>query len=255
VLGKDPGQHLEGAFIEVQKYANAVGAPPVPIGPAIKISRPARQLIEEAAKIVEQNLPVSRTYSGVRMIEVPTVPLPIIRETITNAVAHRNYQSNEHIRIRIFDDGFDISNPAVLTRQMWMDIQTTHTTYHPNEGLYTFLKPALLYEGRGEGIWKIKEELQRLGRVAPEFKVIGEAPSTFYVRIGLSPTKARDARFQRINKMLMEREEITTSEVMKRLNVSRVTAIQMLNLLVEQGLLEHRGAARASKYIVKIKPF
>ncbi len=251
ILSKKPDDYLEGAFVEVQRYDSVMGSPPIPIGPSVKISKPARQLIEETTRIIEQNLPVSRVYEGAKMIQSPAIPLSVIRESITNAVSHRNYHSHEHIRVRIYADGFDISNPAAITPRMWEDILSMQTTYHPNEGIYTFLNPALLYEGKGEGIWKIKGELAKLGKAAPEFKVIGEAPSVFYVRITLSPAKSKDVKRQKLEALISKKSEITTSEVMRYLKVSRVTAIHMLNELASQNKLEHSGSTRSSKYLVK----
>ncbi|MEW6748413.1 MAG: ATP-binding protein [Candidatus Micrarchaeota archaeon] len=251
VLAKKPDDFIEGAFIEIQKYANPIGAPPLAVGKPIAISLPAHKLIEEAVNLVSQNLPVVRQYQGARMIEKSPIPIEVIREAITNAVAHRNYQSTEHIRVRIYDDCFDVSNPAVLTQRMWTDIQSMHGHYHPNEGLYNFLAPAQLYEGRGEGIWKIKEEMRLLGKTAPEFKLIGDTPSVFYARIYLSAARAREARYNRLLSILSKRKTITTTQVMTLLNVSRVTALKMLNNLVDAGLLEHTGFARKSTYTVK----
>lgn len=251
VLSKKPEAFLEGAFVEIQRYDNVMGSPPVPIGPAIKLSKSARQLIKESAIIIEQNLPVNRVYEGATMVQTPAIPASVIREAVTNAVAHRNYSSHEHIRVRIYADGFDISNPAAITEKMWMEIQASQTTYHPNEGIYTFLNPTQLYEGRGEGIWKMREELRKLGKVAPQFKVIGDAPSAFYARVSLSPEKAKDVKRQKLEELLSGRKEITTSEVMRRLKVSRVTAIGLLNGLVEQGRLEHQGSTKTSKYLVR----
>jgi len=251
VLAQNPNAHLEGAFIEIQRYDNVIGSPPLPIGTAIKISKPARQLIEETTTLVGQNLPVERRYEGARMIDAPLISFSVIREVVTNAVAHRNYRSNEHIRVRIFADCFDVTNPAIVSEKMWFELLTTHTTYHPNEGVYTFLNPTQLYEGRGEGIWKIREELERLRKATPEFKVIGDVPSTFYAKIPLTPAKSKDVKMTKLHSLLVKSKEITSSQVMKHLNVSRVTAITMLNKLAEQGVLDHSGNTKTSKYAVK----
>ena len=250
-LSKNPVKYLEGAFVEIQKYDNVLGSPPIPIGTSIKLSKPAGILIEEATEIIIQNLPVERRYEGAKMTEEPIIPISVIREIITNAIAHRNYRSNEHIRVRIFADCFDVNNPAVVSEKMWVDILLNHLTYHPNEGIYTFLNPKFLYEGRGEGIWKIKGELERLRRIAPVFKVIGDTPSSFYVKIGLTSNISKDVKMAKLYSMIKKERTITSSKVMKQLGVSRVTAINMLNKLVEEGLLYHEGTTKTSKYLVR----
>lgn len=254
-LSKEPVQHLEGAFIEIQKYDNVLGSPPIPIGTALKLSRPAGILIEEATQIVIQNLPFERRYDGAKMIEEPVIPVSVIREIVTNAIAHRNYRSSEHIRVRIFADCFDINNPAVVSEKMWSDILSNHSTYHPNEGIYTFLNPKFLYEGRGEGIWKIKGELERLRKIAPEFKVIGDTPSSFYVKIGLTSNISKDVKMKKLYSIIQKDKTITSSKVMKQLGVSRVTAISMLNKLTKEGFLYHEGTTKTSKYLVRKQNF
>jgi len=251
VLCKEPTKYLEGAFLEIQKYDNALGTQPIPIGTSIKLSKPAALLIEEATNIIIQNLPFQRRYEGARMIEESIIPISIIREIITNAVAHRNYRSNEHIRVRIFADCFDISNPAVVTERMWANMVLNHSTYHPNEGIYTFLNPKQLYEGRGEGIWKIKGELERLRRIAPKFMVLGDTPSSFYVKIGLIQNISKDVKMAKLYDMIKKRKVITSSDVIKQLKVSRVTAIRMLNDMVNEGFLNHQGSTKTSRYLVK----
>ncbi|MBS3099285.1 putative DNA binding domain-containing protein [Candidatus Pacearchaeota archaeon] len=251
-LLKDPSIYLEGAFIEIQKYDNVLGSPPIPIGTSIKLSKPAGILIQEATELIVQNLPFQRRYDGAKMIEEPVVPVSVIREIITNAIAHRNYRSNEHTRIRIFADCFDVSNPAIISEKMWADMILNHSTYHPNEGIYTFLNPKLLYEGRGEGIWKIKEELERLRRIAPEFKVIGDTPSSFYVKIELSSNISKNVKMAKLHSLIKKEKTITSSKVMKQLGVSRVTAINMLNIMVKEGFLSHEGATKTSKYTSRI---
>ncbi len=250
-LAKNPVDYVEGAFIEIQKYENVLGSPPLPIGTSIKLSKPAGMLIDEVTQIIAQNLPIERSYEGARMIEQPMIPMSVIREVITNSVAHRNYRSNEHIRIRIFADCFDVSNPAIISERIWQDILLSHSTYHPNEGLYTFLNPKQLYEGRGEGIWKIKGELERLRKIEPEFKLIGDLPSSFYVKINLSPKIAKDIKKMKLYDMIKKDKLITSSKVMKYLNVSRVTAIKILNELVKENLIEHEGTTRGSRYFVR----
>jgi hypothetical protein len=61
-----------------------------------------------------------------------------------------------------------------------------------------------------------------LRRLAPEFKVTGEASSSFYVKISLIASIS-----------------------------SRVTAIKMLNRLVKEGLLYHEGSIKTSKYFIR----
>ena len=55
----------------------------------------------------------------------------------------------------------------------------------------------------------------------------------------------------RLYSMIKKDKIITSSKVMKYLGVSRVTALKILNELVDSNLLEHEGTTKTSKYMVK----
>ena len=88
-------------------------------------------------------------------------------------------------------------------------------------------------------------------KIEPEFKVIGDSPSSFYVKISLSQKISKDVKMIRLSSMIKKNEKITSSKVMKYLGISRVTALKMLNRLVKEGLLEHEGTTKTSKYKLK----
>ena len=252
VLCKQPDTFIEGGFIEIQRYAGSSGSPPNAVGAPIRLSKPARQMIEETARLILQNLPVEAAYSGA--VKQTALPIPdvVVREAVTNAVAHRSYGSLEHILVRIYDDGFDISNPALITPEMWVEIQATHGKYHPNEGIHHFLNPVHVYEGRGEGIQLMRAELEKIGKNPPAFSIIGIEPSVFLAKISLAPATARAAKLDRLHKIIREHKSVSTTIVMKRLKISRVTAIKLLNSLASQGVLVHEGSTRSSHYVLKV---
>ena len=84
-----------------------------------------------------------------------------------------------------------------------------------------------------------------------EIKVIGDTPSSFYVNISLIASITKDIKMAKLYSMLKDLKTITSSKVMSQLGVSRVTAIKMLNLLVEEGFLSHEGNTKTSTYFVR----
>ncbi|MFO8108950.1 MAG: ATP-binding protein [Thermoplasmata archaeon] len=48
-------------------------------------------------------------------------PLDAVREAITNAVVHRDYQSTSNVQIRIFDDRIEVWNPGTLPEGWTVD--------------------------------------------------------------------------------------------------------------------------------------
>jgi len=54
------------------------------------------------------------TYDGIQRIERFPVPLSAIRETLLNALAHKNYATGTPVQIRVYDDKIVIGNTAQL---------------------------------------------------------------------------------------------------------------------------------------------
>jgi ATP-dependent DNA helicase RecG len=71
------------------------------------------EMIDEAAKFVERNVKLGGTRElGIRRQDRLEYPLVVIREAVTNAVAHRDYFSPSDVRIAIFEDMLKVFNPG-----------------------------------------------------------------------------------------------------------------------------------------------
>lgn len=77
----------------------------------------ARQPLVFAARTLVQNiiadLPrVMRFEGAVERSEEPLIPTIVIRETVVNALMHRDYRSNASVQIVRYDDRIEIGNPG-----------------------------------------------------------------------------------------------------------------------------------------------
>jgi ATP-dependent DNA helicase RecG len=73
-------------------------------------------LVEQATDFVRRNTPVvARLENHVRRIEVPAFPADVVRETIVNALIHRDYLlSSTDIELAIYEGRLEVISPGRL---------------------------------------------------------------------------------------------------------------------------------------------
>jgi len=82
------------------------------------------QHIEKSAKIIPGQIEREEKWQ---------YPLEAVREAITNAVAHRNYFSNGHVQVKIFDDRLEVWNSGSLPEEITIeDLKGKHRSRPQN---------------------------------------------------------------------------------------------------------------------------
>ena len=102
----------------------------------------------------------------------PAFSLRAVHEAIVNAVVHRDYQlSGSNVRVMIFDDRIEISNPGGLHNTLRPEnLFAGAQPYRRNQALAGFLRDysspftgQTLMESRGEGFLMLVRETRDLG--------------------------------------------------------------------------------------------
>jgi len=63
---------------------------------------------ENAVEFVKEHIKLHARITGMERVETWEYPMEAIREAITNAVCHRNYEESSNVQVRIFDDRIEI---------------------------------------------------------------------------------------------------------------------------------------------------
>ncbi len=112
--------------------------------------------------------------SGVRE-DVLEYPIKAIREIILNALIHRDYSihtENEPIRLTIFDDRIEISNPGGLYGRLSLDeLGKIHSDIR-NPFIASVLEILEVTENRYSGIPTIYAEMKKAGLMEPKFESV-----------------------------------------------------------------------------------
>lgn len=188
----------------------------------------------------------SPKLSGMKRTDKRDYPVEAIRESLLNAMVHRDYGLGGYTLISVFDDRIEIISLGGLMRGVEMSDIMMGVSYLRNKKLAEVFYRLHLIEAYGTGIEKIKD-CYRGQLKQPVFEC---SPNAFKVVLPKLGTYASvvNGRDDEIIAMLKEKGEIVRGDVEKRLNVSQATATRILTHMVESGKIKRSGSARSIKY-------
>ncbi len=243
VLARSPGDYLPRPQVTLLRFK---GSEPTERIAALTLSKPLHKLLPSCEEFLRLNLPIREKREGLKRTDEPVIPWGAIREALVNALAHRDYEAAGETLIRLFADRIEFINPGAPDEADWKKIIEMKWPIHRNPLLYEFVRMEEAGEGAGQGIVLMKKALEKEGLPPPEFHV---AADMFMVVMRTRSTAARPAVADtRLLEFLKGRKEMTTSEVMGVLKVSRPTALRMMEKIVRGGSWRREGSTRKNRY-------
>jgi ATP-dependent DNA helicase RecG len=185
------------------------------------------------------------TFEGLSRIEMPSYPYFAIRETLINAVVHRDYSFSGSILIHIFEDRIEIVSVGGLVSGLTINDIFLGVSESRNKNLATCFYRLKLIESYGTGIQRIKESYKNFG-VKPEFNISEHAfvvtlPNTSYKK----EVKPNEEKALEIIKI---RGKVARKELEEELGLSKSSATLILNKLLDEGEIIQKGNARNTTY-------
>lgn len=121
--------------------------------------------------LLTKYLKAAISYKGIHRIESYPVPEEALRETILNAVIHRDYAAAAPIQIRVYDDRLCIWNPGELP-ETWTvkKLLSQHSSRPFNPLVANAFFRAGEIEAWGRGIQRIVEACRNAGAPAPRIQ-------------------------------------------------------------------------------------
>ena len=205
--------------------------------------------IDEALDFIRKNISVKFVMTGnPQRDEVWDYPLKAIRESIINAVCHRDYTMPSNIEVRIYDDRLTIWNPGGLPPGITMeDIFKPHASVLRNKGIGSVLYDMGLIEQWGSGIGKMLNLCSLAGIPEPHFEEYQSGflvefrkdiyPQEYLRKLGLNERQIKAVFY------VKERGRITNKEYKELTNVSRQLATIHLSDMVKKGAFKRTGKA------------
>lgn len=226
----------------------------------------AFERIEELflARVVEHEVEV-----GLFRISVPNVDRRAFREALANALTHRDYARLGAVQVQWREDELEIGSPGGFVEGVSLDNLLTIQPRPRNPRLADAFKRVGLAERTGRGVDRIFEGLVRTGLGRPDYgrsdptRVVvrfplGDADFAF-VRMITEAERARGGLLP-VDALLvlgMARDEgrIDIARAARAIQRSEDEARKTVSSLVEAGLLESHGQARARTYTLSSKVY
>ena len=142
-----------------------------------------RGLVEQAWEFVRRNISVTATLEdGVRRVERLTYPVEAVRETVVNALIHRDYLlSNTDIELAIYRDRMEVISPGKLPNGITPERMRAGTRATRNQLLKDVMRDYGYLEHMGMGVpRKIVRGMNEHNQTDPDLIEEGER---FIVRL------------------------------------------------------------------------
>ena len=243
---------------------------------------PIYEQIEGAHKFVLKNIKVGQwlPHGEIAMKDICEVPSDAVRESIANAVCHRNYNiDNGNIYVAVFDDRIEVISPGILPPDTTMSNALSGISTPRNHTLASVFKNAGITEGWGTGIRKIIEECRLHGLKDPTFEQ--RSPQQFVVTFYRSGEYDPEVWYKRrteneaptgrmrtdlprppigmtdeetaVHKAIQSGNGNAMKDIERFTGFSRETAKRIISSLKEKGIADREGNKRNGRYVIKVK--
>jgi len=216
------------------------------------------QQLENALEILRTKyLQSNIKFEGIHRRDILEYPYEALREAIINALIHRDYRSFSQIQIRVYPDKLIIMNAGGLPPEVPVEsLKTNHLSKPRNKLLAETFYYAGFIEAWGRGTLKIVEKCVEQGLPEPDFKEEnGVMTVTFYKdKLNKENLKKLGLNDRQIKAVMYVKENvrITNSEYQGLFEVSKRTATNDLNELVQKGPFDKTGTrGRGTFYEIK----
>ena len=220
-----------------------------------KFGGPLPQQYKKAIEWLKGKLQVAYeiTGEGPRK-EIWEIPLSVFKESIINALSHRDYyEQGATITIEMFDDRIEISNPGELLPLVAKNFG--HKSISRNPLIFGLFNRMHLVEHIGSGIPRMRKDMMDAGLPEPEFDTSGMFTVTFR-RLSKQPkeqTLSQLTETQRsIITLVHDNPSLTMEEIGNRIGIGRTKTYQNIKVLREKGLLKRQGRKSDGLWIVII---
>ncbi|MBI3508706.1 MAG: hypothetical protein HY069_03610 [Chlamydiia bacterium] len=204
---------------------------------------------ETAYNFVLSRLNRSFSIRGPKRQEQLEIPSEAIREVLLNAIIHRNYHISGPTKISIYNNRLEFFNPGVFLGPLDGHSLKLGLTYIRNNAICKVFREAGYIEKLGSGFITLFNSYEQKGLRPPEV-IEGEN----FIKCVLprpafsdSPVDVDDDA-KKILALFEVVEDLSISDVMKSLHLSRPTAGRRLVGLVAQGFLESVGQGKMTRY-------
>lgn len=225
--------------------------------------------MNEAYEFIDFRNQTRATIHGLLRTDVRDYPEVAVRESLLNLLVHRDYAFRASALISIYTDRIEFVSVGGLLPGIDLEDVMVGLSVCRNQNLANVFYRLQLIEAYGTGIRKImkayedEEEKPLIETTKNAFKITlpnrnARYETDFVSRVRETPIKDYSEtetcglgnEEYKILKLAGSKGEITRNDVENLLGVSASTASRLLRRMVKDHVLEQRGKARRTKYIL-----
>ena len=184
---------------------------------------------------------------GVERKTVDKIPEEAFREAIANALVHRTWDINSHVRVAMFSDRIEISSPGGLPKGITKEEYLNGSISNLRNPIIGNVFFRLRYiEMFGTGIRRIKETYAN-APIKPDFNITEDSISVILPCVDRKIEASADG--MKILVLLSEGMIFSSREISEKLGWSKDKTIRVLNTLLAAGYIQKAGNGRGTKYL------
>ncbi len=240
LFGKDRRSIFPDAVIRCARFSGLTTAH---IIDQTEIDEYLPRAVEIAVAFIERHTMHAAEIGAVKRRDIHEYPPAAIREAIINAVVHADYSiSGMNIRVAVFDDRIEITNPGMLPFGLTLEAALSGVSKLRNRVIGRVFRELKLIEQWGSGIGRIMAVCRQSGLQPPLFQEVGNSFRVTLFNKHVSAPSEKEQEWQvRLEHYLLEHNEISTAHAAHVWNVSDRAARARLRKLVTQGVLAEIG--------------
>lgn len=265
MFGKYPQEFFPQLMITFVQYFGTTEDERTPQGARFVDNRhfegPITEMVDEAETYIMSAMRKSSLIEGMFRRDITEYPRESLRESIANAVAHRDYSPyvrGSYIQVRMFADRLEVQSPGGLFGNVTIDnLEDEHSTR--NARLMRMMEDMQVVENRGSGISAMLHTMREANLEPPRFD---DRRASFKVTFHNHTLMTAEAiswlnQFshlplndrQRLALVYLRQHSHIDNRDYRRLNrVDMMIAGQDLRGMVQTGLVEQTGFGRWTKY-------
>ena len=198
--------------------------------------------------------------------EIPELPERALRESLLNALAHRDYRSTSNIQVNIFQDRVEVWNPGGLVPGLRLK-DLGRVSRPRNLLLFSLMARMDLVEEVGSGIKRIRDAIAEYGLQPPIIETDGDWFSITFRRKGmdeaiekvqkdLTPVKMDNTEVEKkeiddLLEFIWHSPGLRTAQISKAFDIPVRTMQRRLGELRDQNRIEFRGSSKTGGYFIK----
>ncbi|MDA2935988.1 helix-turn-helix domain-containing protein [Patescibacteria group bacterium AH-259-L05] len=210
---------------------------------------------DDAVEFVKEHIKLHAKIVGIERVEKWEYPIEAIREAITNAICHRDYEISSNVQVRIFDDRIEVWGVGPLPNPLRLeDLKKKHDSILRNHLIGKCFFLIKFIEQWGTGTNRIIEECLKHGLPEPLFEEITES-----LVITFWKTKLTEKFLEELNlnerqikaiEYLKEYKKITSKKYAELFKITERMARNDLKGLADKKVIQKRGVSDKLAYYV-----